>query len=52
MKSEETKTIDELLAPLRKEVADKGLTEAEIDNFMNNLLKTAKEEINQRNKIC
>ena len=39
-----TPTLDELLAPVRKEVADKGITEDEIDEFMYSLRKKAKDE--------
>ena len=34
-----TPTLDELLAPVRQEVADKGITEDEIDAFMYDLRK-------------
>ncbi len=39
-----TPTLDELLAPVRKEVAEKGITENEIDDFMYSLRKKVKEE--------
>ena len=39
-----TPTLDELLAPVRNEVADKGITEDELDDFMYSLRKKVKEE--------
>lgn len=39
-----TPTLDELLAPVRQEVADKGITENEIDDFMYSLRKKVKDE--------
>ena len=45
-----TPTLDELLAPVRQEVADKGLTEDDIDSFMYSLRKKVKEEKNNGNK--
>lgn len=39
-----TPTLDELLAPVRKEVADKGITENEIDDFMYSLRKKVRDE--------
>ena len=39
-----TPTLDELLAPVRKEVADKGITENEIDDFMYSLQKKVRDE--------
>ena len=39
-----TPTLDELLAPVRQEVADKGITENEIDNFMYSLRKKVIDE--------
>jgi len=39
-----TPTLDELLAPVRKEVADKGMTEGELDDFMYSLRKKVKAE--------
>jgi hypothetical protein len=39
-----TPTLDELLAPVRREVADKGITENEIDDFMYSLRKKVKDE--------
>ena len=39
-----TPTLDELLAPVRQEVADKGITEDEIDEFMYSLRKKVKAE--------
>jgi hypothetical protein len=39
-----TPTLDELLAPVRKEVADKGITENEIDDFMYSLRKKVRNE--------
>ena len=41
-----TPTLDELLAPVRKEVADKGITEDEIDNFMYDLRHKIKNKAN------
>lgn len=40
----QTPTIDELLAPVRKEVADKNISEVEIDDFMYSLRKKVKAE--------
>ena len=45
-----TPTLDELLAPVRKEVADKGITEDEIDNFMYDLRKKVRDEKETINK--
>ncbi len=39
-----TPTLDELLAPVRKEVADKGITEDELDDFMYSLRNKVKAE--------
>lgn len=39
-----TPTLDELLAPVRQEVADKGVSEDEIDDFMYSLRRKVKEE--------
>ncbi len=39
-----TPTLDELLAPVRQEVADKGISENEIDNFMYSLRKKVRDE--------
>ncbi len=39
-----TPTLDELLAPVRKDIADEGITENEIDNFMYSLRKKVKDE--------
>lgn len=39
-----TPTLDELLAPVRQEVADKGITENEIDDFMRSLRKKVRDE--------
>lgn len=39
-----TPTINELLAPVRKEIADKNISEDEIDDFMYSLRKKVKAE--------
>lgn len=39
-----TPTLDESLAPVRWEVADEGITENELDNFMCSLRKKVREE--------
>lgn len=39
-----TPTLDELLAPARQEITDKGITEDELDDFMYSLRKKVKEE--------
>ncbi len=39
-----TPTLDELLAPVRQGVADKGITENEIDDFMRSLRKKVRDE--------
>lgn len=39
-----TPTLDELLTPVRKEVADKGITEDDLDDFMYSLRRKVKEE--------
>lgn len=33
--SKKLRTLDEILAPIRKEVAEKGITEKEIDSLIN-----------------
>ena len=45
-----TPTLDELLAPVRQEVADKGIAEDEIDAFMSDLRKKVREEKKNLNK--
>ena len=37
-------TLNELLMPVRKEVANKGITEDELDDFMYSLRKKVKQE--------
>jgi hypothetical protein len=39
-----TPTLDELLAPVRQEVVDKGITEDELDDFMYSLRKKVTQE--------
>lgn len=39
-----TPTLDELLAPVRREIADKGMTEDELDGFMYSLRKKVRDE--------
>ncbi len=39
-----TPTLDELLAPVRQEIADKGITENELDSFMYSLRKKVRDE--------
>lgn len=39
-----TPTLAELLAPVRKEIADKGITEDDLDEFMYSLRKKVKDE--------
>lgn len=39
-----TPTLDELLAPVRQEVKDKGITEDELDDFMYSIRRKVKEE--------
>lgn len=46
-----TPTLDELLAPARKEVADKGITEDELDEFMYSLRKKVKAEKGSADKL-
>ena len=46
-----TPTLDELLAPLRQEVADKGVTENEIDNLMYSLRKKVRDEKRSADKL-
>ena len=45
-----TPTLDELLAPVRQEVADKNITEDEIDAFMSDLRKKVRDEKQTLNK--
>lgn len=45
-----TPTLDELLAPVRQEVADKDITEDEIDAFMSDLRKKVRKEKQSLNK--
>lgn len=46
-KNTEEKTLDEILAPVRQEVAEKGITEEEIDD----LVKKARKEIFAEKKV-
>jgi len=39
-----TPTLDELLAPVRQEIADKSITENELDSFMYSLRKKVRDE--------
>ncbi len=39
-----TPTLDELLVPVRREIAEKGIDEDELDDFMSSLRKKVKEE--------
>lgn len=41
-------TLDELLSPVRKEVADSGISEDELDAFMYSLRKKVREEKGHR----
>lgn len=45
-----TPTLDELLAPVRQEVAEKSITEDEIDVFMYDLRRKVREEKTTLNK--
>ncbi len=44
-------TLDELLAPMRKQVEESGVTEDEIDEFMYALRKQVNEEKRRQNQL-
>lgn len=46
-----TPTLNELLAPVRKEVSDKGITENELDEFMYALRKKVRDEKGSADKF-
>lgn len=45
-------TLDELLAPVRQEVKEKGITEDELDDFMYSVRQKVREEKKNTNQSC